>query len=363
MFNLDIGGACEAIREETANNVGSNYAFNMERQIGALDFVTDPEQVGVESQLMTWDNQKKIGQIKILYKQRTKPCEILTGDDAVEANICDPGEEPGIKTAFGEIDKRIATKPKKFTNEHMVVICEDTPKFIRDFLGSDLRAAREALSELVLAELDNQIGVARYADGTTGSVGSYKDLTLLRTEGGQDIPLDGNFIDFKRDYEEMQFSGAPAIIGNGNFDKYMQLTKMSCCNGSIPYANAVENAGIAYYKDAAANRVLGANRVIMATPGIARLITFNENRNIMIDTPTHKHITIPDPAGYPFDWDMDFMWDPCDKVWKFMYSMYWTLFNFFQPDSFKGNSPAVSPACVDENLGITGFWGYRAQKV
>lgn len=363
-FNFDLGGACERIVRQAADLAGENYAFRMGRKVGMLDFITDPENGAVDSELLTWNQRTKIGKLKILYKQRTKPCEILTGDDAHEANVCDPGSTPQIKEAFVDLEDKISTPVRDFTNDEMVVICEDTEAFINQFLMSDLRAARERFDEVLLAEVLQMVGPARHWDGTTTAAGSFKNKALLRQEGGQYVPLDANYTDFLQDYQNMQFSGVPAVIGQGYFAKYMLLNKLACCNSSTPYDMAVDGAGgLAFYEDAAANSILQPNRVIMSAYDVLHLVTFNENRNIMINSETVKHIVIDDPAGYPFQWDLDFKWDECTKTWKFKYSMYYKLFNVFQPDSFKGNSPAVSPACIDENRGITGVWGYNIQTI
>lgn len=361
-WNYDLGGACEMIRKYAEDSAlsGDNYAFRMQKQVGALDFITSRDNGGVQQELITWNQRKKIAKMKIIYEQRTKPCEILTGDEALEANICDDGETPIQLEAEVEITERMATKVKDFTNEEMVVICEDTESFIRKFLQSDLQAAREKLSALILSKLDDMVGVIKHADGTTTAAGSYKNRKLLATDDtGQQIPLPGNYSDFVLDYENMEFAGTPAVIGQGYFDKYMQLEKMSCCNSKTPYNDAIEAANLAFFKDSQANSILGNNKVVMLPFGIVHLLTFNKNNNIQINTETHKHIVIPDPAGYPIDWDLDFKWDECTETWKFMYSVFYKLFNVFQEDSFKGNSPEVSPACVDSNFGVNGVWGYQ----
>jgi hypothetical protein len=70
-------------------------------------------------------------------------------------------------------------------------------------------------------------------------------------------------------------------------------------------------------------------------------------------------ITVPDPAGYPFDWNLDLYWDICAKKWKMMYSISWGIFNLFQLDSFSSNSETTgSPDCSDELDNMLGVFGY-----
>jgi hypothetical protein len=117
-----------------------------------------------------------------------------------------------------------------------------------------------------------------------------------------------------------------------------------------------------FYKDQAANNVLGANKVLMLAPGAIKLVTFNENRHVeKMGTNTNQNmsITIPDPAGYPFDWNLDMYWDICTKKWKWMYSISWGIFNIFQLDSFSANSETEgSPDCSDELDNMLGVFGY-----
>jgi hypothetical protein len=359
-FNFDLGGACEKIRRAAEDMSGENPAFLMGKQVGALDMITSPDNGGVESELVSWDRKKKLAKLKILYKQRTKTCEILTGDDALNANLCDAGSTPVVLEEIIEVDERLATPKKDFSNDEMVIICEDTESFIRSFLESDLRAAREMFSQVILSKLDDMVGINKHWNGDETAAGAYANKKLLAIDDdGQDVPLPGNYADLLMDFENMEFTGIPAVIGQGYFDKYMKLNNMSCCNSKTPYSDAIEAAELAYFKDQQANSVLGANRVLMLPFGLVHLVTFNKNNNIQINTETHKHITIPDPAGYPFDWDLDFRWDECEEQWEFMYSVYFKLFNVFTANSFKGNSPAVSPACVDSNYGVNGIWGYN----
>jgi hypothetical protein len=93
-------------------------------------------------------------------------------------------------------------------------------------------------------------------------------------------------------------------------------------------------------------------------------MTFNENKNIQIRDNAVQLFTIPDPFGYPFEWNVDLKFDICDKSWKMMLSLVWGYFNVFQADSFSASgedtSPDMSPDCTDELDGMTGLFGYHA---
>ena len=360
-FNLDIVGACENIRKEAETMAGENYAYNLKRKTGALDFITSPENGGVDASLISYDQGKKIATLKLLYDQRTKPCQISTN---CAQNVCDEGASPLRKQALIEISGCIKTPVRAYNNDDMVALCKDTGAFMRDRGVHDIIAAHQKLDELILAEMDNQIGVNYEFDSTTTAAGAYKSIQLTVTSSSQKVPLPGNFAEVVLDYENNQLNGTPAIIGQGIVQQFYKLHDWSCCNATTPYGEENIEGDARFYLDQAANSVLGSNKFIMAAYRILHLLTFNENRNIMINDEAQVHTVIRDPMGYPFDWNLDFYFDKCDKQWKSMYSLTWGMFNVYQPDSFaaagEDSSPDVSPDCNDDLDGMLGVFGYTA---
>jgi hypothetical protein len=360
-FDLDIVGACEKIRKEAEDLIGQNYAYNLKRKTGALDFITSPENGGVDASLISYDQGKKIARMRLLYDQRTKACQIIT--NCTDGNICDtPGSTPQRKEAIISIDNCLKTPIRAYHNDDMVALCKDTQTFMRDRMMNDIRAAHEQLSVQVLAELDNQIGKNLEWDGTTTAAGQYKPIQLLANSGGQRLPLPGNWAEVLEDYQHNQLTGVPAVIGEGNLAMFFKLHGMSCCNSATPYGEENIDGDARFYRDDQANTVLGPNNFILATFGAVKLLTFNENRNINIRDNTRQHIVIPDPI-YPFDWNLDFYFD-CDKIWKSQLSLTYGFFNVFRDDSFAADgedtSPDASPDCNDELDGMTGIFGYTA---
>lgn len=358
--NIDIVGACQAIQKEMETLAGQNYAYNLKRKTGALDFITSPENGGVDAKLISYQEGRKIAKLHVLYDQRTKPCQILSDEDS---NVCDAGATPVRKEATITISNHLKTPVRAYNNQDMIALCKDTQGFIRSRALSDFRAAHEFFSERILATLDNAIGINKEWDGTETAAGQYKDLQLLATESSQRIPKPGNFAEMLEDYMNNQLNGTPAIIGQGNFAMFAKLHQMSCCNATTPYGDADIAGDARFYLDQAANTVLGANKVIMAAYNAIQLLTFNENRNINLVDKTQAHIVVPDPLGYPFDWNLDFYFDKCEKVWKSQYSLLWGTFQTFQDDAFSADgeaeSPDASPDCDDDLDGMNGIFGYH----
>lgn len=364
-LNFSLADVCPQILRAAEDLAKSNYAMNLQKALGTLDYLTDPNNGGIKASY-TQDGPKAI-RAKVLYKQRTLPCEVQDGEDAKDVTICDTAVESTTKSVDVQVDDMIATTPRKFTNNNMVQICQDMGSFVKEYLDSDLRAAREKLSRKALAKIAVNIGVNKHQDGTTTAADTYKNVNITGVSNGQKIPLTGNFNETLMDYQNNQFSGIPVFIGQGNLQTYYSLAGLACCNTATPYADALSRSGSAFFLDQFANEVLGPNdgsgdtRALMLGFGMSHLLWFNENTNINIQTPTNAHIVIPDPVYPQLKWDMNFKWDECNKVWVYNFSANFDIFNVYQSDSFKQNDP--TPACDDELYGVTGIWGYRFRHV
>jgi hypothetical protein len=353
-------GACDAVRREVTALAGENAPFNLGRETGALDYVTNSGGgAGIEYDIIS-SSDAVVKRARVLYDQRTRPCQVSTDPNT---NICnDTGTTISRKEFFVDIDKKLSSPARYWTVEDMAVLCDPgKAEFMRQRLANDLRATRERWDEILLAEFNARVGKIYHWDGTTTAAGSYKSLQLLDNNStgspDQDIPLPGNYVNMLLDYENMQLGGVPAIIGQGYFHKFMMLQKMSCCNATTPYGEAVAGAGAAYYFDQAGNAVLGANKVVMATPGAIHLMTYNVNNIININTELEAHTVVRDPVYPNIYWNLDFKWDCTTNRWKYMYSIHWTLFNVFQTDSFGTDSG--TPDCGDELYGMNGLFGYQ----
>lgn len=353
-------GACDAIRAEATALLGQNAPFNLGRATGALDFITDPNNDAGLEVLPVGNASEKVQTLRILYDQRTKPCQVSTDPNT---NICnDTGTTVVRKQAFAQIDKKISSPAHYFTVEDMAVICKGKSEFIRERLRNDLRATRERWDEIILAEMNARVGRYYGWSGITGT--GYQNIQLLDSNNtqqpDQDLPLAGNFVNILMDYQNMQFSGAPAVIGQGFFDKFIRLQKLSCCNSATPYEHAIQAAGVAYYFDQAANAVLGNNKIIVVPRGVLHLLQYNKNNLIKINTDLEAHTVVSDPENPRIKWNLDFKWDCTTERWKYMYSTHWTLFNAIQQDSFGTDSG--TPDCGDELFGVTGVWGYQVTR-
>lgn len=339
--------------------VGKNYAFDASRATGTLDFLTGPAGGGARMDLTSVEEGRKYRTAKVHYKLRTKPCEILT-DDSV-GDVCDTASEPAELSTTIEITKRVGTTPKKFTNDRMINICQNTQAFINEYVLSDMKALRIKANDMLLALLDAGSGRNHRYNGTEVAEITNTSLQLLGTDAatGTQVPLYANFSDIVLDFQNNQMQGIAQLIGQGNLHKFMTLSRFSCCNAAgVAYDSAIAQSGVAYYLEQGANTVLGANEFLVVAPGVASLLWFNRNRNINIQSPTVAHIVMPDPIYPQIAWDFDFKWDECDKVWIYSLSADFDLFT--PPTDQFGSEDLSSPVCEDDLVGTTGIFKYIA---
>lgn len=361
-FDHTIIGACENIRKEAKDMAKGNYAFDLHRINGGLDFVTSEENNGVESSLISYDEGTKVATLKVLYDQRTRPCQAST---SLTTNICnDTTTTVTRKQFFKSIGKKISSPARYFSNDDLVVLCDGSQGFIRRRLNSDLAATRERLNEVVLAELLAMRGKIYHHDGTETAAGSNKNLQLLYSQNGQYTPQPLNYVQIEQDFKNMQLAGLPAVIGAGKLDTFIRSNNMACCNSTTPYADAVRTAGAAYFYDHAAGDVLGPDVFLVIPFGIVHFLTFNKNKNIMDllgengNVGTEIHTIVQDPVYPNLKWNFDMKWDCTVERWKYMYSFHWDIFNIYQSDSFATDTG--TPDCTDDLISMTGVFGYKA---
>jgi hypothetical protein len=351
--HVNLAGACSDILVQLETLAGQNTPFLLGRKTGALDYITSPMNGGVKAELTSVDQGRKLAKARVVYKQRARPCDMVS----TPVGLCTTPQTPLPKEVDVTIDNYVGSKPQSFSNANMINICQDTQSFVQDYVLSFMRAGRERVSEIILANLKAAVGINYQHTGSPSASGACINKQLLGTVNSQKVPLFGNWSDMMLDYQNNQLNGVPVVIGDGNFWQFTQLSSLACCNASIPYEAAVATAGAANYIDQAASKVMGANVALMTAFGANHLLWFNENNNININTPIQQHIVVPDPYYSSLSWDLDFVFDECTKSWIFKIGAWVDVFNSYQADSF-GSDPSVTPDCHDDLEGMTGNFCY-----
>lgn len=358
-LEVNLAGSCPQMLAYMRDIVGKNYAFDLQRKTGTLDFLSSPAGGGAKIDLNSVQQGRKYHTAKVHYKIRTKPCEILT--DASVGDVCDTAAEPAELSTTIDITKRVGTIPKKFTNDKMINICQNTQAFIDEYVLSDMKALRTKVNDVLLALLDAGSGRNHTFNGTEVAEITNKTLRLLGTDTttGTKVPLYANFAEIALDFENNQQLGVPNLIGQGLLAQFMMLSKFSCCNADgVAYDSAIASSGSAFWLDQGANAVLGANEFLVVAPGVASLLWFNRNRNINMNLADAQHIVMPDPEYPGLGWDFDFFFDHCDKTWVYNLSADFDLFT--PPTDQFGSDDLSSPVCEDDLVGTTGIFKYKA---
>jgi hypothetical protein len=354
---VDLGGACSGILLQVEQLAGQNSPFLLGRKTGALDYITNPMNGGVNASLVSVDQGRKLAKARVTYKQRARPCDMVS----TPAGLCTTPQSPRPLEVDVLIGNYVGSKPQSFTNSDMINICQDTQGFVNDYVISFMRAGRERVSELILADIKASVGVNYQNDGSVSASGACVSKQLLGVANAQPIPLFGNYSDMLLDFGNNQLNGIPVMIGDGYFWQFAKLSQLACCNEAIPFDSAIVSAQSAIFVDQSASKILGANSMLMTAFGVNHLLWFNENNNININTPTQQHIVVPDPLYPALSWDLDFVFDECTKSWIFKVGAWVDVFNAFQADSF-GSDPSVTPDCHDDLEGMTGNFCYTITK-
>lgn len=360
----NVARFCEAILVDMSELQAPNYAFTLGKKTGVLDAVTSGDfNPGVRADLITADGEK-LREARVIYKRRSKHCDIKTGADALDENLCGTAIEDDEGTVTVDISNRIASRLRQFSASRMMNICQDKNRFINEYLMSDMRALREQLDLRMMIDIDAGAGVLNLHSGGSVAAGSSKTELLLTAVNNQDIPLTGNFVNITLNYAHNEFGGFPILVGEGNFWKYMKLSNLACCNDNTPFDSALAHSGVAFFLDQLTHEAIGVNEILMIAPGATSLLWFNKNHTIDINNELETHIVVPDPVNPKLFWDWDFFWDKCagddsQGRWVYQLSAFYEIFNTFQADAFQGStSPTVSPDCDDDLNGVTGIWKY-----
>lgn len=353
LFN-GLVGACEAQLVGMEQLQGQNYAANLGKKNGTLDFLFSDfnlSQTGARvAQIEGQKGQKR--KVKVIYSQRATPAEIITGVPALTASICTAGIDSELLDVDVTLEKRIATPVLSFTIEQLTELCENPTAFMQRNLMTYLRAAREKLNQSYLADALAGIGpILNFSGGTTLTTAPKPVKVIAINANGERTPLFSGYNTVKLDYETMNLNGVPALIGQGILREFFDLYGYACCNSTTPFQNAVERANGAFFYDQSANAILGANEFLSIAPGAIFPLTYNKNAAMLMNNDLERHFLLPDPEIPGLMWDIDMAWDKCTEAYTWMASLWYDSFTTFQPDSFKAG---------DELLGITGINNYVA---
>jgi hypothetical protein len=333
-----LAGACPALLTGLAE-VTNNAYTNLITPIGFAQALVDPSNTqGVSIIQEAGSENGHLKQVRVVYKQRALPSEILTTKD------CNAGtEKPRLEEIYSIAMER----------HHTIHIAEATLRALCDEYSNyaslavkGLSASGSAISSLaVLAEivydwmLDmDPMRQAINADLLTAALlntGAYTDGTA--TKNFDVIKVSDNafvltgFNQFKQWLSRMGMRGEPIIVSEGNFELAVMAAQYGCCNLQGQDIGKMNTApGFKYYKDvqlggsAAFNN---PNEFLAFMPGSMQLMHWNKYvGQFAREIGTKQRGTMPDPVIPGFKYDFSIQPNECGEYYDLKVDAYFDLF-------------------------------------
>ena len=224
-------------------------------------------------------------------------------------------------------------------------------------LARYMHAMRTKMNRQLLADLElaNCVGVNINNIVSAVPSSSCKEVTMLNIDGQN---LQDGFNTMRIDFDDNQMNGMPAIIGQGNFERFLMNSDVGCCNdGGIDMAQVAEfigRTGLSFWKDQNFNEIIGEDNIWMIAPGAMQVLTFNENQgpgNVGWNE-NYAHMRIPDDKIPGLVYDFDIIYDSCKKIYKERLSV-WFDHDCWPSDVF---------AAGDELEGVTGIFCFNINR-
>jgi hypothetical protein len=181
---------------------------------------------------------------------------------------------------------------------------------------------------------------------------------MINSDGGADV---NNFDTLSNHQEDNFMSGPLAVIGLGNARKYFNRLAVGNLNtnAGVNVAEIASQFGGLLYKDqSAAVNLGGANRVIVAYPGLTQFYGYNLFKGVFAkETPDNLIKGVMPDSVYPFEWDYSIRYDSgcvgsngLQGAWVVTISKYFDLFT----------APSAAFGGVYSELGdFNGLVGYN----
>jgi hypothetical protein len=327
-------GLCSNLQQNLNAVAGQNAPSLKRDRVGYLDaLMSDENRAGFEAiQIPT--NGKYRG-VQINYIQRGT-------DDSINltcTNNCDVDQviEP-LETIFN-IENCIETKGMGFSESDMRRLCEADSVYTSNVMMAQINAMNVALNKQLLTEQSTNFG--KFSDGT-----SLKSVKLF--EGTTNAPRSIAAAQITHELDMVGASGAPMIIGSGNFDLYAKTQQIACCN-STTGTDMARWTDYMYFNDRFVEGVIGAGEFIVLAPNAVQLVTWNKyvgdyaKRNDVFE-----HGTITDPfTGLTYDLKVHY--DDCQDQWIMKLSLNWGVFYL----------PSNSFAATDDNFGVNYTFNFK----
>lgn len=306
-------GICEKIQTSLNDLMGSNSPEKKRTPVGYLQAITSPTNTAGLSVIPIDLGNGKKRSVRVTYAQRGSETDIQsTANDGCTAEI--------YKTPYEEIvsiEDVMSTKGIAFSEEEMAKLCESDASWIARIISAEFDPFMTTLNKALITKQASNFG--NFADGT--STVHTRQLLVAATQS----PYYYGENQIMNDFEDINFTGRPMLIGGGKLRDYTRISKIGCCNAQgIDLGQAGD---FDYFNDRHVGTILGgADEFIGLAPGNTQLLTFNKYRG-----PRAKNFgnviktTIMDPfTGILLD--MNWKYNDCDEVWILTFSLNYNMF-------------------------------------
>ncbi len=306
-WNLNLVEALQAIQLEQSENVGINDPSNYQKMTGFIDYLfSDVNPRTINTTMGATADNGKIRPVEIRYTPKKSDEEVMTAEGDYS---CDKGV-----TRREKIDN---VQPTQFAGDKFTIdeaiIREGTLETVQQRLSKEIRDSmrntREQIDLQQYTIATNNIGAN---PAQNASAGTYTTLEMLNADG----TLKADTFDvIKNDQEDNFMGGEAAIIGLGNARKsFNRLAVGNVNDGGVDFSEVRNQFGMLLYKDQFTTQIQGssgANRVVVAYPGLAQFFHYNYYRNsdIANTTPDLSIKTTIQDSVYPITYDFHLKYD------------------------------------------------------
>lgn len=334
-YNTDgvfTAGICEQILSNLSQYASAgNLPANVRSRLGFLNWIQSPLNKQAVEVIPISEDTKKVPSVRIKYQQRVVESEVTTSEDG----NCTPERYPDFLETTMDVDSIVSYNFGLSQRQATLICNEGDSELINNQINLAFDALARTVNRVLLGKLLLNFG---YNQGVSpASAGTTSINTLVAATGA---PIATAIQDLHQDYyESNQYTGIPAVIGQGNIIKYFRTIRSGCCNDSGVDMNALAaELGFAPFIDTQIESVLGTNQFAVMAPGLWQLVPYNRyvgaNSGVM---GTATNMTITDPVtGLTYDMKVDV--DGCNEKYYIRLTLNYGL---WKPpvDTFNAEDP------------------------
>lgn len=198
------------------------------------------------------------------------------------------------------------------------------------------------------ADLLTKISTSFGKNMLTG-LATAKAVTLFDSTSG--ALLDDGYADILEDAQDNNFLHNPIVIGGRKMSKYARRLNWGAGNASgADFQQMREKDPVMFFKDTAADTILGANNIAVLAPDMVKLVTFNQYKGVFSGTHGNSQLgsfTLKE-FGDKLRFDLKVTAEDCpDEYWKVIISV-----------SFDAYIPANVYKTGSAHAGVNGLLRY-----